>query len=60
MPARNQMSKVAEEEGFSRSTYGKHIRKAMYRIVQNSCPVLKLYDSGSDEGPKPIRRKKSR
>lgn len=54
------MSKVAEEEGFSRSTYGKHIRKAMYRIVQNSCPVLKLYDSGSDEGPKPIRRKKSR
>jgi len=57
VPARNRMSKVADEEGFSRSTYGEHLRKAVYRIVQNSYPILKLYDSGSDKGAKRTRRK---
>lgn len=60
VPARNKMDKVAVEEGFSRSTYGEHLRKAMYRIVQNSYPILKLIDSGSDKQTKRSRRKVSR
>lgn len=58
VPAKNRMSRVAAEEGFSRSTYGEHLRKAMYRIVQNSYPILKLYDSGSDKGLERAARKK--
>ena len=60
VPARSRMDKVADEEGFSRSTYGEHLRKAMYRIVQNSYPILKLYDSGSDKEMKRTHRKASR
>jgi predicted DNA binding protein len=57
VPARNRMDKVAEEEGFSRSTYGEHLRKAVFRIVQNSYPILKLYDSGPDSERKRVHRK---
>ena len=49
VPARSRMSKVAKEEGFSRSTYGEHLRKAICHIVQNSYPILKLYDSGPNK-----------
>lgn len=45
VPAKGRMDKIAEEEGFSRSTYGEHLRKAVHRVVQNSYPILKLYDS---------------
>lgn len=58
VPARNMMSKVAEEEGFSRSTYGEHLRKAIYHVVRNSYPILKLHDSGLGTEKKPRRRKK--
>jgi len=60
VPARSRMDDVADEEGFSRSTYGEHLRKAVYRIVQNSYPILKLYDSGSDKETARARRKASR
>jgi hypothetical protein len=60
VPARSGMDEVAREEGFSRSTYGEHLRKAIYRIVQNSYPILKLYDSGSDKEMKRAHRKASR
>jgi predicted DNA binding protein len=59
VPARSRMSAVAKEEGFSRSTYGEHLRKAMYRIVQNSYPILKLYDAASDKKMKREHRKAS-
>lgn len=60
VPARSRMSKVAKEEGFSRSTYGEHLRKAMYRIVQNSYPILKLYDSASAKDMRHTRQVRSR
>ena len=60
VPARDRMDKVAAEEGFSRSTYGEHLRKAVFRIVENSYPILKLYDSGSDKQAVGSRRKASR
>lgn len=60
VPARNLMSKVAKEEGYSRSTYGEHLRKAVHRIVQNSYPILKLYDSGREADKGGTRRKPSR
>lgn len=46
VPAHTKMDKVAKAEGLSRSTYGEHLRKAMLQIVENSYPVLKLYDKG--------------
>lgn len=48
IPARAQMSRIAEQEGVSRSTYGEHLRKAMFRIIENSYPFLKLYDTSSN------------
>jgi predicted DNA binding protein len=60
VPARSRMDKVAREEGFSRSTYGEHLRKAVYRIVQNSYPILKLYDSGLDRDDRSACRRTSR
>lgn len=58
VPARSRMSRVAKEEGFSRSTYGEHLRKAVCRIVQNSYPILKLHDSGIDKTSKKTARKR--
>ena len=46
VPARTKMDRVAKTEGLSRSTYGEHLRKAMLQIVENSYPMLKLYDKG--------------
>jgi predicted DNA binding protein len=43
IPARTKMDKVAEMEGLSRSTYGEHLRKAVFQLVENSYPMLKLY-----------------
>lgn len=51
IPATRRMDDVADEEGFSRSTYGEHLRKAVRRIVQNSYPILKLYDSEAETEP---------
>jgi len=51
VPTRSRMDIVAEEEGFSRSTYGEHLRKALHRMVKNSYPILKLYDSGPGLSP---------
>jgi len=45
VPAKRRMDRIAKEEGFSRSTYGEHLRKAVHRVIQNSYPMLKLYDS---------------
>lgn len=47
IPARAQMSRVARQEGISRSTYGEHLRKAIFRIIENSYPILKLYDTST-------------
>jgi predicted DNA binding protein len=47
VPARTRMDRVAKMEGLSRSTYGEHLRKALFQIVENSYPVLKLYDRGA-------------
>jgi hypothetical protein len=47
VPAKTRMDRVAKTEGLSRSTYGEHLRKAVFRIVQNAYPVLKLYDEGA-------------
>jgi predicted DNA binding protein len=44
VPARTRMDRVARMEGQSRSTYGEHLRKALFQIIENSYPVLKLYD----------------
>ena len=44
VPARTKMDRIAKAEGLSRSTYGEHLRKAMLQIVENSYPILKLYD----------------
>jgi len=46
VPARTKMDRIAKAEGLSRSTYGEHLRKAMLQIVENSYPMLKLYDKG--------------
>ena len=46
VPARTKMDKIAKAEGLSRSTYGEHLRKAMLQIVENSYPIMKLYDKG--------------
>jgi len=46
VPARTKMDRIAKAEGLSRSTYGEHLRKAMLQIVENSYPILKLYDKG--------------
>ena len=46
VPARTKMDKIAKAEGLSRSTYGEHLRKAMLQIVENSYPILKLYEKG--------------
>jgi predicted DNA binding protein len=51
VPARTKMDKVAKAEGLSRSTYGEHLRKAMLQLVENSYPMLKLYE----KGPKQVR-----
>ncbi len=57
VPTKSRMDVVAEEEGSSRSTYGEHLRKAVHRIVKNSYPILKLYDSGSNTSTtRPARR----
>ena len=48
VPARVQMGRVAKIEGISRSTYGEHLRKAMLQIIENSYPILKLFDTPSD------------
>jgi predicted DNA binding protein len=48
-PARTKMDAIAKSEGLSRSTYGEHLRKAMLQIVENSYPILKLYDKGPME-----------
>lgn len=48
VPARVQMDKVARIDGISRSTYGEHLRKALYQIIRNSYPILKLYDTVPD------------
>lgn len=53
VPARTKMDRIAKAEGLSRSTYGEHLRKAMLQIVENSYPMLKLYD----KGPMQIRGK---
>jgi len=47
VPARTKMDRIAKAEGLSRSTYGEHLRKAMLQLVENSYPILKLYDKGS-------------
>ncbi len=47
VPAKKRMDRIAKEQGFSRSTYGEHLRKAVYKVIQNSYPMLKLYDSSS-------------
>lgn len=49
VPAKKRMDRIAKEEGFSRSTYGEHLRKAVHRIVQNSYPILKLYDTAGGD-----------
>jgi predicted DNA binding protein len=59
IPQKNRLDKVAKEEGFSRSTYGEHLRKAIHRIVQNSYPIMKLYDSGIEKPKNPSNRKVS-
>src|SRR4030067_1486082 len=41
VPAKTRMDRVAKAVGLSRSTYGEHLRKGMYRIIQNSSPMLK-------------------
>jgi predicted DNA binding protein len=45
VPAKSKMDQVAKKVGLSRSTYGEHLRKAMFTLVENSYPVLKLYSS---------------
>jgi len=49
VPAKKKMDRIAKEEGFSRSTYGEHLRKAVHRVIQNSYPMLKMYDSIGDK-----------
>jgi len=46
------MDRVAKAVGLSRSTYGEHLRKAMYRIIQNSYPMLKVYDQRAGNTPR--------
>jgi len=41
VPAKTKMDHVAKKVGLSRSTYGEHLRKAMFTLVENSYPVLK-------------------
>ncbi len=45
VPARENLDKVAEREGVSRSTFGEHLRKAEMKILRNSYPFLKLRDA---------------
>lgn len=55
VPAKTKMNEVAKKVGLSRSTYGEHLRKAMFTLVENSYPVLKLYSSSYTNPSKEIR-----
>lgn len=55
VPAKSKMDEVAKKVGLSRSTYGEHLRKAMFTLVENSYPVLKLYSSSYTNPSKEIR-----
>ena len=41
--ARAKMNDAAKKLGMSRSTYGEHLRKALNTLMDNSCPMLKLF-----------------
>jgi len=54
VPAKNRMDIIAKKVGLSRSTYGEHLRKAVYQLLKNSYPFLKLKAEGSKHKTKKV------